>query len=452
MAENKKIAFLFGAGAEVDYGFPLGGELSLKLLTSKEIDKGLKDKISRMLSDVKFTKKKYFTIAELRKIEKSIIKNRQNEIENFFETFRERINKDFPEYNREENFVEISHTRINKKIINDWISSEKPFVKAIGNFFAEILILVFGEKILNEQQNDLYKALNFDIEPNKLFKIDFSSVSLFTSPDIENVFNNLNEEKEDGKILNLFKELVETAVDFQELLKDLYPAILNDDVNNEFIAIAVILFRIQEIINDFYREKRNPDNSYYKDLKEWELFENSVFATTNYTNLILDETGLSKDKVFFLNGNVNSYFAISDSEIKSMEDVDENKKYIPYIFTQTTLKPLFCVDMMKPFVNFLKEAEKCDVLCILGYAGNKDDVIVNSIIHKLLKQSKKVIYFNYEDSIKDVQLKENFKLNQANQANFENVKIDKNRKVQPKKNNKEIFWLDYIKTEFGGIR
>ena len=83
MAENNKIAFLFGAGVEVDYGFPLGGELSLRLLISKEIDKGLKDKISRMLSDGKISKTKYFTIADLRKIGKSIIKNRQDEIEQF---------------------------------------------------------------------------------------------------------------------------------------------------------------------------------------------------------------------------------------------------------------------------------------------------------------------------------------------------------------------------------
>ena len=456
MAENNKIAFLFGAGVEVDYGFPLGGELSLRLLISKEIDKGLKDKISRMLSDGKISKKKYFTIADLRKIGKSIIKNRQDEIEKFFKTFDERINKDFPEYIIEENYVEINQTRINKKILNDWISSEKPLLKAIGNFFAEIILLVFGEKILTEQQNNLYKTLSLDIEQNKLFKIDFSSVSLFTSPDIEDVFKNLDEKNEDKKnedekILKLFKELVETAVDFQELLKDLYPAILSDDENNEFVAIAVILFRIQEIINDFYKNKRIPDNSYYKDLRKWEFFENCIFATTNYTNLILDETEVSNDKVFFLNGNVNNYFDISDSEIKSIEDIDKNKKYIPYIFTQTTLKPLFCVDMMKPFVDFLKEAENSDILCILGYAGNKDDVIVNSIIHKLLKQGKKVIYFNYEDSIKDEQLKANFKLNQSNRAYFKNIKVDKNRKVQLE-NDKEVFWLDYIKAKIGGIQ
>ncbi len=90
-------------------------------------------------------------------------------------------------------------------------------------------------------------------------------------------------------------------------------------------------------------------------------------------------------------------------------------------------------------------------MCILGYAGNKDDVIVNSIIHKLLKQGKKVIYFNYEDSIKDEQLKANFNLSQSNRAYFKNVKVDKNRKVQLE-NDKEVFWLDYVKAKIGGIQ
>ena len=40
---NVKAAFLFGAGVEVDYGFPLGGELAVKLLSSDEVDKNAKD-------------------------------------------------------------------------------------------------------------------------------------------------------------------------------------------------------------------------------------------------------------------------------------------------------------------------------------------------------------------------------------------------------------------------
>ena len=50
--------------------------------------------------------------------------------------------------------------------------------------------------------------------------------------------------------------------------------------------------------------------------------------------------------------------------------------------------------MMEPFVQFSQEINKeCSILCVLGYAGNKDDVIVNSIIRKFLKNGKKVLYF-----------------------------------------------------------
>ena len=37
VSKDVKAAFLFGAGVEVDYGFPLGGELAVKLLSSDEI-------------------------------------------------------------------------------------------------------------------------------------------------------------------------------------------------------------------------------------------------------------------------------------------------------------------------------------------------------------------------------------------------------------------------------
>ncbi len=51
--------------------------------------------------------------------------------------------------------------------------------------------------------------------------------------------------------------------------------------------------------------------------------------------------------------------------------------------------------MMEPFVQFSQEINKddCRILCVIGYAGNKDDVIVNSIIRKFLKTEKKVLYF-----------------------------------------------------------
>ncbi len=240
----------------------------------------------------------------------------------------------------------------------------------------------------------------------------------------------------------------------------MYSALLDSSEykEKEFIKIALILFKLRELIKECYDKRNLSAESYYLDLKKDELLSEAVIATTNYTNLISEVTGKT---VYFLNGNIDNAFIISDSEIKkfkNFDDIDKRKKHIPYIFTQTTLKPLFCVDMMEPFVQFSQEINKdCSILCVLGYAGNKDDVIVNSIIRKFLKKGKKVLYFAYSADLKNKELtdyieKERKRITDlyGESENLKVVPIDGKRMIWSR--NESIFWLDYIKTNFGGIQ
>ena len=110
--------------------------------------------------------------------------------------------------------------------------------------------------------------------------------------------------------------------------------------------------------------------------------------------------------------------------------------------------------MMEPFVQFSQEINKddCRILCVIGYAGNKDDVIVNSIIRKFLKKGKKVLYFAYSADLKDCIEKERKRITDlyGESENLKVVPIDGKRMIWS--GNKSISWLAYIKTNFGGIR
>lgn len=283
-----------------------------------------------------------------------------------------------------------------------------------------------------------------------LFSLNFNTISIFNSDtqkllkEIKGLTRKNENKSEEEKFLQLFKDLFEIAIDYQDLMQNMYSALLDSSEykEKEFIKIALILFKLRELIKECYDKRNLSAESYYLDLKKDELLREAVIATTNYTNLISEVTGKT---VYFLNGNIDNAFIISDSEIKkfkNFDDIDKRKKHIPYIFTQTTLKPLFCVDMMEPFVQFSQEINKddCRILCVIGYAGNKDDVIVNSIIRKFLKKGKKVLYFAYSADLKNKELKDY----------IEKERIDGKRMILS--GNESIFWLDYIKTNFGGIR
>ena len=465
---NVKAAFLFGAGVEVDYGFPLGGELAVKLLSSDEIDKNAKDMVAQMLGLNSISNKKYFSRTDLKKLEKSMINNRQEEIKNYFAGFNKRIQNIFSEYEIDTNkSIKIENISFNMEIFNSKSDSNNK-IRDIENFFNQIILGVFGTSWLKNNQKEFFKNMKIaDPCSEDLFSLNFNTISIFNSAtqkllkEIKGLTRKNENKSEEEKFLQLFKDLSEIAIDYQDLMQNMYSALLDASKykEKEFIKIALILFKLRELIKECYDKCNLSVESYYLDLKKDELLSEAVIATTNYTNLIFDVT---KKTVYFLNGNIDNAFIISDSEIKNLknfDDIDKRKKHIPYIFTQTTLKPLFCVDMMEPFVQFSQEINKddCRILCVLGYAGNKDDVIVNSIIRKFLKKGKKVLYFAYSADLKNEKLKDYIEKERkritdlyGESENLKVVPIDGKRMIWS--GNESIFWLDYIKIKFGGIQ
>lgn len=465
VSKDVKVAFLFGAGVEVDYGFPLGGELAVKLLSSDGIDKNAKDMVAQMLGLNSISNRKYFSSTDLKKLEKSMINNRQEEIKNYFAGFDTRIQNIFSEYEIDEKkSISIENISFNMEIFNSKSDSNNK-IRDIENFFNQIILGVFGTSWLKNNQKEFFKNMKIsDPCSEDLFSLNFNTISIFNS-DTQKLLKEIKEltrknenKSEEEKFLQLFKDLSEIAIDYQDLMQNMYSALLDASKykEKEFIKIALILFKLRELIKECYDKCNLSVESYYLDLKKDELLSEAVIATTNYTNLIFDVTGKT---VYFLNGNIDNAFIISDSEIKNFDDIDKRKKHIPYIFTQTTLKPLFCVDMMEPFVQFSQEINKddCRILCVIGYAGNKDDVIVNSIIRKFLKKGKKVLYFAYSADLKNEELKDYIEKERkritdlyGESENLKVVPIDGKRMIWS--GHESIFWLDYIKTNFGGIQ
>lgn len=144
-----------------------------------------------------------------------------------------------------------------------------------------------------------------------------------------------------------------------------------------------------------------PDNGYYHDLQNCRGLDLRIEAigTANYNNLV--ETisrglGFGIPKVQHLNGGVTDYYNPYKNSIISCEninDIPSDQIYIPFILTQSGLKPLTSVDMSRRYVGLFDEYQNCDAIAVVGYGFNKDDSHINGLFRKLVEEEGKRLYW-----------------------------------------------------------
>ena len=185
VSKDVKAAFLFGAGVEVDYGFPLGGELAVKLLSSDEIDKNAKDMVAQMLGLNSISNKKYFSRTDLKKLEKSMINNRQEEIKNYFAGFNTRIQNIFSEYEIDENkSISIENISFNMEIFNSKSDSNNK-IRDIENFF-------FAPNVFGKRNVILCVSSRFEVGfPNGLAGASFVNLLFCANTKLNRKFVNV---------------------------------------------------------------------------------------------------------------------------------------------------------------------------------------------------------------------------------------------------------------------
>jgi hypothetical protein len=64
---------------------------------------------------------------------------------------------------------------------------------------------------------------------------------------------------------------------------------------------------------------------------------------------------------------------------------------VPFVLTQSGLKPLTSVDMSRRYVGLFDEYSECDRLVVVGYGFNIDDSHINGLFRKLIEELGKSI-------------------------------------------------------------
>ncbi|MEG1008535.1 MAG: hypothetical protein RSF67_01715 [Clostridia bacterium] len=458
----KKVSLFFGAGAEISYGLPSGGKFALdifrmstnedKLLLKEQLNQvNRQSNYARWLPEG-FESKKLtaFTKTQYESIVKGSLENKRYNILEYLTKFDSKVNvivdrlsNDKIDINNiflELTGLEIGTTPYLHEIrLNSLLGSENElfgsdyfsaflkllevdnvsasFKLSIGNItrsILELLIGSLGENLIHKLNDGIFErspdSMDLFDDLGAVFTLDYRNTGmkglelLIENKNIDIKITDSNEEKMIKFGLQVLEDIYSGALDYQTLIDSNWRYIYNPKTDwGKFNKIIIFLYTVKRYIESIAEsnvEKIRAGNGYYHDILDIkEMVKIKAVGTTNYNSFIEDVMG---EKVYFLNGSVNDYYDPYLNKIISIDE-NENKKHIivPFLFTQSGIKPLTSVKMSERYVEMFNKFKDSDITCVCGFAFNCDDGHINGLFRELIEEHNKEVYvLHYVDNNK----------------------------------------------------
>lgn len=462
MDQKKKLGFFFGAGAELGYGLPSGGRFALDIFKgSKEEDReafrdqlaniDLQSQIATQWLPENFQTKRInvFGKGNFEEIISSSLEHRRRSTLEYLEHFDENIsvilkNWDIDEDTVRERFSEEMDLEIGDKLYSQEISLNKKLADQVSLFdseyfsaflklleshsdtdlkrvimaFLELLLGALGQNLVSQLNDELFEKaptnVNVFDDISGIFNINYSNVGQVGMEIV--IEQNREEVNEQSDIVEIFIELGKTileqiycqTLDYQSLIDSHFRYLYNPKSHwAKFTKIAVFLYTVQRYIKDLAKideDKLKDGPGFYHDLiKMQKDFELHAIGTTNYNNFIDDifeKNEIENVDIYHLNGNVKDYYDPYKNRIISDLDNINSKEQIvvPFIFTQSGVKPLTSITMSQRYVELYEKFKECDAIAIIGYGFNGDDGHINGMFRSLIEEENKEIHiFHYSN-------------------------------------------------------
>lgn len=290
------------------------------------------------------------------------------------------------------------------------------YLKRIVRSYLELLVGAIGQSLVSQLNEELFTAAPDELsvfdDLSGIFSLNYQGVGQ-TGMEIV-IEESPIEIDEDTEGLTLFRELGRCileeiycqAMDYQALIDSHFRYLYNPKAQwAKFSRIAIFLHTVQRYITNHVRidETRLLEGpGYYHDLVHLRKhFELSAVGTTNYNNFVqqvLAGTDLAETPVFHLNGSVSEYYDPYKNEILAdpSEDEQQGRILVPFMFTQSGVKPLTSVSMSRKYVDLYDHFVQSDIVCVIGYGFNGDDGHINGMFRSLVeKEDKRLFIFHY---------------------------------------------------------
>jgi hypothetical protein len=324
-------------------------------------------------------------------------------------------------------------------------------LKRIVRSFLELLVGAIGQNLVSQLNEELFTQAPDEIsvfdDLSGIFSLNYQGVGqtgmeivIEENPiEIDGTSDGVSIFAELGR--SILEEIYSKAMDYQALIDSHFRYLYNPKAQwAKFSRIAIFLHTVQRYImnnNHVDQTKLLEGPGYYHDLITLrEHFEVTAVGTTNYNNFVqqvLIESALNSVPVYHLNGSVNEYYDPYKNEILTNPSVGERagRVLVPFMFTQSGIKPLTSVDMSRKYVDLFDHFVSSDFICVIGYGFNGDDGHINGMFRSLVEQwGKHLIIFHYRnDNQTEAQLLRYYqqKLRLNSSINLRVIIVDGNR-------------------------
>jgi hypothetical protein len=249
----------------------------------------------------------------------------------------------------------------------------------------------------------------------------------------------------------VLESAVERFLDYRSIVDDLLPALFRPrDKWGQFTKIFTFLMGTREYMLQKEPKALEMTSGYYHDLIGRREFEIATVGTANYTSLATHAlASVYNGSIVHLNGSLNEYLDPYKSEVLlAPATIGINRFLVPFLFTQSGIKPLTSVDVSRRYVQYYDSLIDSDAAIILGFGFNADDGHINSLFRKAVEEKNmRLIILKYAASGKfdtDEALEEArrfLRLDRSDQITV--LPVNKSRKVEGEP------WVDAVLESLG---
>lgn len=497
-----KLGLFFGAGAEISYGLPSGGTFAIDLF--RQDPTIYKERLRKELSNVNITspyaanwlpdgykikpiyafgKNEFSSI-----IESSIQYKRHKIIEhlNNFDNLCEKVIKDLEidedkvsDLFSDKTGMELGAILYTHKIqLNPILSNSVTLFNS--KYYSAILEIIkigknvddlrryaiaFLQLLVGSHGHDLVKKLNEELFTNTpddlpifddifgMFRLEFNQVG---SEALELLLGQkkIFSVNEDGDLICLLSAICQKALeyifvdvlDYQKLLDEHFRYLFSPKTEwAKFTKMVVFLETARDYIKNKVPNDLKDKNGYYNDLNQLNFDEISLLGTSNYNSIIVEIQPALSSKIIHLNGSVTDFYNPYKNSIVQFNEKPENLEqiHIPFILTQSGLKPLTSVEMSRRYVSLFDAFVNSDAVIVVGFGFNKDDSHINGLFRELVEIHNKKLFVVGVSKEKEIKETTIFNLRiDKNRENIIAISVDRDTRQKDGK-----LWLEYIKEQ-----
>ena len=499
----KKIGLFFGAGAEMGYGLPSGGKFAIDLF--RQDPTKYKKKLRKTLEEIKVTStyatnwlpdsylnKPIYAFGEkdFISIIQSSIEYRQDKIVEKFNDFDSLCEKAITKLNIDKNFLNEKFEEISGGEIGSVIYSQKikinPLITNDVKLFSSSYYSAMLETIRTQENKDdlqrysisflqlivgahgynLVKKLNeelFTQTPDDLpifddifgmFSLEFhkaGSTALELLLREKRTFNKDKNASLAELLSAISQEVLENIfidiLDYQKLIDNHYRYLYCPKKEwAKFTKMVVFLEIAKDYISQNLGNIKTNQDGYYNDLLSINDLEITSIGTSNYNNIIeiVSPKIAENQNIIHLNGSVKDLYNPYKNNIEKIgtdSTSQEKQILVPFLLTQSGIKPLTSVEMSRRYVDLFDSFKNSDAIISIGFGFNQDDGHINGLFRELIEVHNKkliVIDVSTDESKTQKEIKNKLRVG-TNGGNIIVISIDKDTR---KRNGK--FWYELV--------